>query len=110
MAQFNDNIVNPKYVWAIAAPFSQSDCDIINNIANDPNVAFEIVEPTVVGNDSGWCDMVTGASYNARLVTRSMTVKLMFSDEKYSTLLRLKFGDRAHLESIILAEYTCSLS
>ena len=106
MAQFNVNIMNPKYVWAIAAPFDQSDCDIINNIANNHDVAFEITEPTVVGNDSGWCDMETGA----RLVTRSMTVKLMFSDEKYSTLIRLKFGDRAHLESMILAEYTCSLS
>jgi hypothetical protein len=106
VAQFNANIMNPKYVWAIAAPFDQSDCDIINNIASDPDVAFEIVEPGVVGNDSGWCDMETGA----RFVTRSMTVKLMFSDEKYSTLIRLKFGNRAHLESMILAEYTCSLS
>ena len=106
MAQFNANIMNPKYVWAIAAPFDQSDCDIINNIASDPEVAFEIVEPTVVGNDSGWCDMVT----DVRFVTRSMIVKLMFSDEKYSTLIRLKFGDRAHLESMILAENTCSLS
>jgi hypothetical protein len=98
--------MNPKYVWAISAPFSQSDCNILNNIASDPNVAFEIIEPTVVGNDSGWCDIETGY----RLVTRSMTVKLMFSDEKYSTLLRLKFGNRAHLESMILAENTCSLS
>jgi len=98
--------MNPKYVWAIAAPFSQSDCNILNNIASDPEVAFEIIEPTVVGNDSGWCDMVTGV----RFVTRSMIVKLMFSDEKYSTLIRLKFGDRAHLESMILPEYTCSLS
>ena len=98
--------MHPKYVWAISAPFSQSDCDILNNIASDPNVAFEIVEPTVVGNDSGWCDMVTGV----RFVTRSMIVKLMFSDEKHSTLIRLKFGDRAHLESMILSEYTCSLS
>ena len=106
MARFNANIMNPKYVWAIAAPFDQSDCDIINNIANNHDVAFEITEPTVVGNDSGWCDMETGY----RLVTRSMTVKLMFSDEKYSTLIRLKFGDRAHLESMILAENTCSLS
>jgi hypothetical protein len=106
VAQFNANIMNPKYVWAIAAPFDQSDCDIINNIASDPEVAFEIVEPTVVGNDSGWCDMVT----DVRFVTRSMIVKLMFSDEKYSTLIRLKFGNRAHLESMILAENTCSLS
>jgi len=106
VAQFNANIMNPKYVWAIAAPFDQSDCDIINNIASDPEVAFEIVEPTTVGNDSGWCDMVT----DVRFVTRSMIVKLMFSDEKYSTLIRLKFGNRAHLESMILAENTCSLS
>jgi hypothetical protein len=106
VAQFNANIMHPKYLWTIFAPFSQSDCDILNNIASDPNVAFEIVEPTVVGNDSGWCDMVTGV----RFVTRSMIVKLMFSDEKYSTLIRLKFGDRAHLESMILSEYTCSLS
>jgi len=106
VAQFNANIMNPMYVWAIAAPFDQSDCDIINNIASDPEVAFEIVEPTVVGNDSGWCDMVT----DVRFVTRSMIVKLMFSDEKYSTLIRLKFGNRAHLESMILAENTCSLS
>jgi hypothetical protein len=106
VAQFNAHIMHPKYVWTIFAPFSQSDCDILNNIANDPNVAFEIVEPTVVGNDSGWCDMVTGV----RFVTRSMIVKLMFSDEKYSTLIRLKFGNRAHLESMILADYTCSLS
>ena len=106
MAQFNANIMHPKYVWAIEAPFNQSDCDILNNIASDPNVAFEIVEPGVVGNDSGWCDMETGA----RFVTRSMTVKLVFSDEKYSTLIRLKFGDRAHLESMILDKNTCSIS
>jgi hypothetical protein len=97
--------MTPKYVWAISAPFDQSACEILNNIGNNPDVDFEIIDPMVTGNDSGWCDSATGA----RFVTRSMTVKLMFSDEKYSTLLRLKFGDRAYLESMFLDKTPCSL-
>jgi hypothetical protein len=97
--------MTPKYVWTISAPFDQSACEILNNIGNNPDVDFEIIDPMVTGNDSGWCDMVNGH----RFVTRSMIVKLMFSDEKYSTLIRLKFGDRAHLESMTLDSRSCTI-
>jgi hypothetical protein len=98
--------MNPKYVWAFTAPFLPGDVGVINSIASNDDVEFEIIDPTVTGVDSGWCDGATGH----RLVTNTMTVKLIFSDEKYSTMIRLKFGDRARLESMILAENTCSLS
>lgn len=97
--------MKPKYIWNIRAPIKFSDVDIINNIANDPEVECEIIDPTVTGNDSGWCDAYTGH----RLVTNTMSIDLTFYDEKYNTLIRLKFGDRAYLKEMILESGPCVL-
>jgi hypothetical protein len=97
--------MNPKTVWTISAPFDQSDCDIINNIASSPGVEFEIIDPSVTGIDSGWCDSATGA----RLVTKNMQINLTVSDEKYNTLIRLKFGDRAYIKEVLLMSGPCVL-
>lgn len=97
--------MKPKYTWNIKAPLQFSDIDIINKIANDPEVEYEIIDPTVTGIDSGWCDATTGH----RLVTNTMSIDLTFTDEKYSTLIRLKFGDRAYLKSMLLEAGPCVL-
>jgi hypothetical protein len=97
--------MKPTYTWNIRAPIRFTDIDIINNIANDPEVEYEIIDPTVTGIDSGWCDASTGH----RLVTSTMSIDLTFTDEKYSTLIRLKFGDRAYLKSISLEAGPCVL-
>jgi hypothetical protein len=82
-------------VWVILPPFSESDVDIINNLCNSKGVVgMEIIDPTVVGIDSGWCDASTGH----RLVTATMKFQLTIDDGKLSTLIRLKFGDRAYIK------------
>lgn len=96
----------PRTVWHISGPFSASDVDIINNIYNsDGTVNTEIIDPSVVGVDSGWCDGATGA----RLVTNSMSICFTVEDEKLSTLIRLKFGDRAYIKEVLLSLGTCTL-
>ena len=95
-----------KTVWVILPPFDRSDVDIINNLYNNEGVVdAEIIEPTVVGIDSGWCDGTTGH----RLVTDAMKIQLTVTDEKLSTLIRLKFGDRAYIKEVLLDSRMCVL-
>ena len=98
--------MKPTTVWVILPPFSSSDIDIINNIYNSEGVVdTEIIDPTVVGVDSGWCDASTGH----RLVTATMKIQFTIDDEKLGTLIRLKFGDRAYIKEVLLDSRPCVL-
>ena len=77
------------YSWVIFAPFGQSECDMINTMADDSFVSVNL-------DPDGWIDGTTGY----KLITDCHKISLMFSDEKYNTAILLKFGDRARLESV----------
>ena len=68
---------------------TSSDIDFINNSSID----IEIHNPDVTGNDSGWCDMATGA----RLVMNNDRAIFRNVSESDLLMLKLKFDDRLKL-------------
>lgn len=92
-------------VWIISAPFSASDVESINIIANSSDTVTEIIDPTVIGIDSGWCDAATGH----RLVTDTMKIQFTISNEQLNTLIRLKFGERAYVKETLFDSGMCVL-
>lgn len=65
---------------------TSDDIDFINNSSMD----IELHNPTITGNDSGWCDYDTGQ----RLVTHNDRAVFYNVSEPDLLMLKLKFGDR----------------
>lgn len=65
------------------------DVDFLNDTSYD----YDIFNPTVMENDSGWCDMATGA----RMITKFDRVIFRNVSPQQFTLLKLKYEHRLKL-------------
>ena len=72
--------------YILRYPLTSDDVDFINNSSMD----IEIHNPTITGNDSGWCDAATGQ----RLVTHGDRAIFHNVSEPDLLMLKLKYGDR----------------
>jgi len=72
--------------YILRYPLTSNDIDFINNSSID----IEIYNPTVTGNDSGWCDAATGQ----RLVMHGDRAIFRDVSESDLLMLKLKFEDR----------------
>lgn len=68
---------------------SSEDVDFLNETSYE----YDLFNPTVDGNDSGWCDMST----HARIITASDRVIFKNVSPQQFTLLKLKYSDRLKL-------------
>lgn len=82
--------------YILRYPINSEDVDFLNETSYE----YDIFNPTVVGNDSGWCDIATGG----RIVTASDRVIFRNVSPQQLTLLKLKYTYRlkalSHLDEI----------
>lgn len=72
--------------YMLRYPINSDDVDFLNETTYE----YELFNPTVTDNDSGWCDMGTGA----RIITKSDRVIFRSVSPEQFTLLKLKYTDR----------------
>jgi hypothetical protein len=72
--------------YILRYPLTSGDVDFINNSSID----IEIYNPSVTGNDSGWCDAATGQ----RLVMGGDRAIFRNVGESDLLMLKLKYADR----------------
>lgn len=72
--------------YMLRYPITSEDVDFLNETTYE----YELFNPTVVGNDSGWCDMGTGA----RIITVSDRVIFRNVSPQQFTILKLKYTYR----------------